>query len=89
VSAVSKSYSMCIIYVVVGAVLGGILGELLSGVDALHSIMPYLVHTYPVLDMQPMTVNLYVIQLTMGMSFYPNLMSIFGIVVALFLFRRY
>jgi hypothetical protein len=30
-----------------------------------------------------------VIKLTLGLAFAPNLMSIFGIVIALVLFRRY
>ena len=48
-SVLSKSYGTLILYVCVGAILGGILGELLSGVQVLSSIMPYLVQTYPVL----------------------------------------
>lgn len=82
-------YGMCILFVVIGAILGGILGELLSTVDALASMMPYLVTTYPVFDTSAITINLYVIQLTLGLAFAPNLMSIIGIVVALVLFRRY
>ncbi len=80
---------MCILFVVVGAILGGILGELIRGMDALQGLVPYLVHTYPVFAMEPATINLYVIQLTLGFSFAPNLMSILGIVLAVFLFRRY
>ena len=49
-SVLSKSYGTLILYVCVGAILGGILGELLSGVQVLSSIMPYLVQTYPVLE---------------------------------------
>ena len=56
---------------------------------ALQGLVPYLVHTYPVFDMDPATINLYVIKLTFGISFAPNLMSILGIVLAIFLFRRY
>ena len=80
---------MCILFVVVGAILGGILGQLLVNVDALSGVMPYLVTTYPVFDITPVTINLYVIQLTLGLAFAPNLMSILGIVLALVLFRRY
>ncbi|MBQ1867364.1 DUF4321 domain-containing protein [Selenomonas ruminis] len=58
-------------------------------VDALAGLMPYLVATYPVFDVQPFTINLYVIQLTLGLAFAPNLMSILGIVLAIVLFRRY
>lgn len=89
VSAMSRSYGTLIIFVIIGAVLGGIIGDLLSGVGALSSVMPYLVHSYPVLDMAPATLNLYVIKITVGISFYPNLMSILGMVIAVWLFKRY
>ena len=84
-----RRYGLLTVFIILGAILGGILGELLRGVNALESIMPYLVHTYPVFIMQPATVDLYVIQLTIGLSLTPNLMSILGIVLALILFRRY
>ena len=84
-----RGYGMCILFVVIGAILGGILGELMRQVDLFAGVVPYLVTTYPVCNIEPFTVNLYVIQLTLGLSFSPNLMSILGIVLALFLFRRY
>ncbi|ORU01259.1 hypothetical protein D081_0078 [Anaerovibrio sp. JC8] len=84
-----RSYGTLIVFLIIGAILGGIIGDLLSGVDALASVMPILVHTYPVLEMTPATLNLYVIQVTLGLSFTPNLMSIIGMVVAIILFRRY
>ncbi len=82
-------YGFCILFIVIGAILGGILGELLKGVQILSGVMPYLVTTYPVFYISPFTVNLYVIQFTLGLGFAPNLMSIFGVVLALFLFRKY
>ena len=88
-SKFGRNYGMCILFVVVGAILGGILGELIRGMDAMQGLVPYLVHTYPVFDMEPATINLYVIKLTIGFSFAPKLMSILGIVLAVFLFRRY
>ena len=84
-----RSYGTLIVFVIIGAILGGIIGDLLTGVDALSGVMPYLFHTYPVLDMTPATLNLYVIKLTVGLSFTPNLMSILGLVIAIILFRRY
>lgn len=84
-----RNYGMAVLFVVVGAILGGLLGELMRQVDVLSGLIPYLVTTYPVFDIQPFTINLYVIQLTIGLSFAPNLMSILGIVLALFLFRKY
>ena len=86
---VGRGYGMAILFVVIGVILGGILGQLLAGVDALQTVMPYLVNTFPVFDTSVFTINLYVIQLTVGLAFAPNLMSILGIVAALVLFRRY
>ena len=84
-----RGYGICILFVAVGAILGGILGQLLSNVEALSSLMPYLVTTYPVFDTTPITINLYVIKLTLGLAFAPNIMSILSIVLALVLFSRY
>ena len=80
---------MFVLFVVVGAILGGIIGELMRQVDAFSGVIPYLVTTYPVFNIEPFTVNLYVIQLTLGLSCAPNLMSILGIVLAVFRFRKY
>ena len=80
---------MCILFVIIGAILGGILGELLKIVPSLEGVMPYLVTTFPVFDMAPVTIDLYVIRLTVGLAFMPNLMSMLGIIVAIALYRRY
>lgn len=80
---------MCILFVIIGAILGGILGELLKNVPSLEGVMPYLVTTFPIFDMAPMTINLYVIKLTVGIAFMPNLMSMLGIILAIVLYRRY
>lgn len=80
---------MCILFVIIGAILGGILGELLKNVSSLEGVMPYLVTTFPVFDMAPVTIDLYVIRLTVGLAFMPNLMSMLGIIVAIALYRRY
>ncbi len=88
-SSGGRGIGFCIIFLVSGAVIGGVLGELLQGVDALQSLLPYLVSTYPILEIPSFTLNLYVIKLAVGFSFTPNLMSILGVVLALFLYRKY
>lgn len=88
-SIFGRSPGLCALFVIIGAILGGILGEILRDVSALSGIMPYLVQTYPVLDMAPMTFDFYIIRLTIGLGLTPNLMSFLGIVLALLLFRRY
>ena len=87
-SVLSKSYGTLVLYVVIGAILGGLLGELLSGVDALSSLMPYLKTPYPVINVVPSVIDTYVISLTVGFSFSPNLMSIIGVVIAVWIFRH-
>ena len=87
-SVLSKSYGTLVLYVVIGAILGGLLGELLSGVDALSSLMPYLKNPYPVINVVPSVIVIYVISLTVGFSFSPNLMSIIGVVIAVWIFRH-
>lgn len=79
---------MLILFVVTGAVLGGILGELIKDISIFSGIAPYLIQTYPILDMLPVQINLYVIQLSFGFAFHPNLISILGILLAIFLFRK-
>ena len=84
-----RGVGFCVLFLVVGAVIGGVLGELLRSVEALEGLMPYLVSTCPILEIAPFTVNLYVLKLTLGLSFTPNLMSIFGVLIAMFLFKKY
>ena len=87
-SMLSKSYGTLALYVVIGAILGGLLGELLSGVDVLSSLMPYLKNPYPVIDVAPSVIDIYVIKLTVGFAFSPNLMSIIGVVIAVWIFKH-
>ncbi|MBQ9365141.1 MAG: DUF4321 domain-containing protein [Schwartzia sp.] len=88
-SGFDRNIGLCLLFVVIGAILGGLLGEILNSVDAFSSFMPYLTRTYTVFDIHPVTIDLYVIRFTIGMAFTPNLMSFIGIVLALVLFRRY
>lgn len=84
-----KGYGFLILFVVTGAVLGGILGEVIKDIDSFSTIAPYLVKTYSVIDMSPVVINLYVIKLSLGFVFQPNLISIFGVLAAIFLFKRF
>lgn len=85
----TKNWTTCTLFVCIGAVLGGILGELMKGIDILRPAVPYLAQSFPVFDIVPTTINLYVIKVTLGCAFAPNLMSFIGIVLALVWFRRY
>lgn len=78
---------MLALFMITGAVLGGILGEVIGG-SSLGGLAPYLVKTYPVFDLPPVVVNLYVVKLVLGLALHPSLISIAGVIVAVFLFRR-
>ncbi len=84
----TRGYGTCILFVIVGAILGGILGELMRNVTALAGLVPYLVQTYPVFNLPMVTINLYVIQFSFGFVFEPNIMSVLGVILAIVLFRR-
>lgn len=84
-----KDAVMVVIFFIAGAVIGGLLGELLNGVQALASITPYLVKTFTIFDIPPVTINLYIIQLVIGLSLHPNLISVLGAILAIYLLRRF
>ncbi len=84
----NKGYGMLLLFLITGAVLGGILGELISRSDVLAGVAPYLVKTFLVLDMPPVNINLYVVRFIVGFALQPNLISIFGMIAAILLFRR-
>ena len=81
-----RGFGMCAVFVLTGAVLGGLLGEALRGVEALSSVAPLLSETHPAFVLAPVA---FAISLSFGFSFTPNIMSLVGVIVALVLFRRY
>lgn len=84
----SKGYGMFILFLLTGAVFGGILGELISHSEVLVEVAPYLVRTFLILDVPPVSINLYVVRFMVGFALQPNLISILGMVVAILLYRR-
>ena len=84
----SKRYGILLLFLIIGAVFGGILGEFISSADALAAWSPYLVKTFLVLDVPPVNINLYVVRFMLGFALQPNLISILGMIAAFFLFKR-
>lgn len=83
-----KGFGILALFIITGAVIGGIIGEIIAGSTMLSSLSPYLIRTFPIFDMQPVMINLYVLRITLGFALYPNLVSILGIIIAILLFRR-
>lgn len=84
----NKGYGILLLFLITGALLAGILGELISHVEILASITPYLVKTFLVLDVPPVSINLYVVRFMIGFALQPNLISILGMIAAILIFKR-
>nr|WP_092068729.1 DUF4321 domain-containing protein [Dendrosporobacter quercicolus]NSL47205.1 DUF4321 domain-containing protein [Dendrosporobacter quercicolus DSM 1736]SDL80451.1 protein of unknown function [Dendrosporobacter quercicolus] len=87
-SGKSKGYGLLALFLITGAVIGGILGEFVAGSAALTGMAPYLVKNYQIIDVPPVAINLYVVKFIAGFSLQPNIMSIIGVIAAIFLFQR-
>ena len=80
---------MFLLFIVTGALLGGLLGEIIAESSSLAGIAPYLVKKYLIFDLAPLNINLFVIQIKLGFTLQPNLISILGMLTAYFLLRRF
>ena len=83
-----KSNLTLFLFLVTGAILGGLLGDAATSSAVMSPVAASLTKPFSVLEMPSFTVNLYVVKMVMSFSFFPNLASIAGIILALFLFQR-
>lgn len=88
-SGKSKGYGLLALFLITGAVLGGIFGEFIADSTTLAGMAPYLVKNYQIIDVPPVVINLYVVKFIAGFTLQPNLMSILGVIAAIFLFQRF
>ena len=77
-----------LLFLVCGALIGGIIGQVLSQVS-LSGMIPYLTKTYEIFDFKDIYLNLAVIDVHFGIRFAPNLISIFGILLAAWVYKIY
>lgn len=77
-----------LLFLVCGALIGGIIGQVLSQVS-LSGMIPYLTKTYEIFDFKDIYLNLAVIDVHFGIRFAPNLISIFGILLAAWVYKRF
>ena len=84
----SHSLLFFFIFLIVGVILGGIVGESLYAVPALKGILPALTQHYEILNIQNIHLNLYLMELQFGIHLAPNMLSIIGVILAAILFRH-
>ena len=83
----SKGLGMLLLFLTVGAILGGIFSEILAQAS-FSGVMPFLTKQFSIFDIQNVRLNLYVLEFNFGLRFSPNLLSLLGIAVAAYIFRR-
>lgn len=84
----SKGFLPLLLFLAAGALIGGILGQLLEGANFV-SLMPYLTRTFEIFDLKDIILNLGILQLHFGIRFAPNLISIIGILIAFWLYKKF
>ena len=84
----SKSWFVFFLFMATGAIVGGLLGDAMLSSQAFGSGTAFLVQKYQVLNIQPVAIDFYVMKITIGFAFTPNLVAILGMVIALLLFNR-
>lgn len=79
-----KNSLVLIIFVLCGLVIGGLLGKLTSGINWLN----WLSYGQSFGLANPVTLDLGVVKLTLGLMFEINIASIVGIIIAIFVYRK-
>lgn len=85
----SRGWFVLFLVLATGAIVGGLLGDMLMTSNALGAGTSFLVQKFQVLNIPPAVVDFYVMKITVGFSFTPNLVAIVGMIIALFLFNRF
>lgn len=77
---------ICIVFILAGLVIGGLIGQLASGVDFLWWLS-YGNEFGLSLD-SPLTLDLGVLRLTFGLMIKINIASILGVIISIFIYRK-
>lgn len=79
-----KGTWVCIIFILAGLVIGGLIGELTSGVDFLW----WLSYGQEFGLSEPLKLDLGVISLQFAVMFKINIASILGVIISMFIYRK-
>ena len=80
-----KNSFILIIFILCGLVIGGLIGELTQGVSWLSFF--FFFQTFGIST--SVTLDLGVLQLTLGLVFKINIAGILGIILAIFIYRKF
>lgn len=72
-----------------GALIGGFIGEIIAETPSLAGMAPFLAKKHLIFDIAPVNINLFILQIKLGFTLQPNLISVLGMVIAYVLLRRF
>ena len=75
---------ICVLFILAGLVIGGLIGNLTSGIDFLW----WLSYGQEFGLSSPLILDLGVIKLTFAIMFKINIASIVGVIISMFIYRR-
>lgn len=84
----SKRWFVFFLFMATGAIIGGMLGDAMVASQVFGSGTSFLVQKFQVLNIPPVVIDFYVMKITVGFVFSPNLVAILGMIIALLLFNR-
>ncbi len=76
------------LFVVTGAIVGGMIGDALQASQFFGENTKFLIQRYEVFSVPPATLDFYVMKISAGFDFRPNLVSILGMIIAVFILDR-
>lgn len=79
----SKNTLICILFLLAGLVIGGLLGNIAQNVSALS----WLNYGQEFGISEPLVLNLSFLKLTFGVMFYMNIASIVGLIIAVLIYK--
>ncbi|MGN1327332.1 MAG: DUF4321 domain-containing protein [Clostridia bacterium] len=80
----SKGLWVCIVFILAGLVIGGLIGQLAQGIDFLW----WLSYGQEFGLSSPLVLDLGVIKLTFAIVFKINIASILGVIISMFIYRK-
>ena len=86
--AANKGVMFFIVIVILGALLGGVLGEILGLIVVTGGILNKILVTGVSIALSPVTLDLAVLNFTFGVGMKLNLLSVFGIIGAIWLYYK-
>lgn len=79
-----KGTWVCILFILAGLVIGGLIGELTKGIDFLW----WLSYGQEFGLTEPLVLDLGVIRLTFAVMFKINIASILGVIISMFIYKK-